>query len=98
MKQRVAVAATAVLALLMVPTLALADAPMPGKNLWDWVSQNIIGAFPVILAVVSLFYLIKRAFAQFIGFAVFAALVAVFVYSPGLVQAFGQRMGEVLLK
>ena len=58
----------------------------------------MLGAFPVILAAVALYYLVRRAFAAFIGFAVFGALVAVFVYSPDLVKTFGTGMGELLLK
>lgn len=83
--------------------MALADnhltgAPMPGRNLWDWLSANILGAFPVILAVVSLVYLVRRAFAAFMGFAVFASIVAVFVYAPDVIQTFGVSLGKLILR
>lgn len=74
------------------------DAPMPGANLWAWLSANVLGAFPVILAVISLYYLVRRAFTQFISFAIFALLVAVFVYSPDIIKAFGIRLGQTILK
>lgn len=96
-------AVLAALPVALVPALAVASShltgsPMPGRNLWDWLSANILGAFPVILAGVSLYYLVRRAFSAFMGFAIFACLVAIFVYAPDLVRGFGERMGALLLR
>lgn len=98
MKERIVRVGMALAVLLMWPSVAMAAAPMPGQNLTNRIQQNITGAFPVVLAVVSLFYLVKRAFAAFIGFAVFAVIVAVFVYAPDLIRTFGTNLGGELLK
>lgn len=101
--KKVHLAALAALTSIVWSTAALAnshlsDAPMPGKNLWDWITANVLGAFPVILACVSLYYLVRRAFAAFISFAVFAMSVAVFVYAPELVKDFGIALAQLLTR
>jgi hypothetical protein len=48
----------------------------------QWIGTNVTALFPPVLAVVSLYYLMRRAFTQFISFAVFAAVVSLFVYAP----------------
>lgn len=52
----------------------------PGERIGTWVYQNVTALFAPLLAAVSLYYLAKRQFTQFLSFAVFAVIVALFVY------------------
>lgn len=88
----------AMLALLLVslPAIALASShaglPNPGERLAEWLRANILPFFPLGLALASLWFLFRREFTGFIGFAVFAAVVAIFVYFPQSVVDFARAV------
>lgn len=80
-------------------TAAWAGSSNVGQNLSTWLTTNVTGLFPPILAVVSLVFLFKREFTRFLGFIVFALIVAVFVYSgETTVKTFAQDLARELLK
>ena len=85
MKQRFARVAALTTALLMPAATAMAaDAPVNvGERIGTWITDNVAALFIPILAVVSIYYLAKRQFTQFISFAVFAVLVSLFVFAGG---------------
>lgn len=53
----------------------------PGVRIGQWIQENVTALFPPLLALIAVYYLVKREFSQFIGFAVFATIVALFVYA-----------------
>lgn len=61
----------------------------PGKKLQETVGSEIGSLFFLIVIFVSLTLFWKRAFTAFIGFALFAMLVSVFIFRPELVQSLG---------
>ncbi|MDF2630930.1 MAG: hypothetical protein K0R39_4761 [Symbiobacteriaceae bacterium] len=83
MKQRIARLTAAVAALVMPAATAFAaDAPInPGERIGQWITSNVGALFIPILGVVSIYYLAKRQFTQFISFAVFAVIVSLFVFA-----------------
>jgi putative effector of murein hydrolase LrgA (UPF0299 family) len=84
MKQRI-VRLTALVAAMLMPAataMAAEAAPInPGERIGQWITSNVGALFIPILAVVSIYYLAKRQFTQFISFAVFAVLVSLFVFA-----------------
>jgi cell division protein FtsW (lipid II flippase) len=76
---------SAAVALLILGTAAVASAAgestiNPGVRIGEWIYSNVVALFAPILAVVSLYYLAKRQFTQFLSFAAFAVLVSLFVF------------------
>lgn len=63
----------------------------PGQKLQEAVSTEIKAIFflMIIFVTVTLFW--KRAFSAFIGFALFAMLVSVFIFNPQLVTSLGSN-------
>ncbi|WP_044641020.1 hypothetical protein [Risungbinella massiliensis] len=63
----------------------------PGQKLQEAVSTEIKAIFflLIVITTVTLFY--KKAFTAFIGFALFAMLVSVFIFNPQLVTNLGSN-------
>lgn len=85
MKQRF-VRLTALVAAMLMPAATAMAAPAaapinPGERIGQWITSNVGALFIPVLAVVSIYYLAKRQFTQFISFAVFAVLVSLFVFA-----------------
>jgi putative effector of murein hydrolase LrgA (UPF0299 family) len=53
----------------------------PGERIGQWLYDNVVALFVPVLAIISIYYLAKRQFTQFISFAVFAVLVSLFVFA-----------------
>jgi hypothetical protein len=73
--------------LLTTGSVALADvssgdggAINPGVRVGEWITNNVTALFAPLLAVTALYYLAKRQFTQFLSFAVFAMLAALFIF------------------
>jgi hypothetical protein len=89
MLRRIVRSAVASLALIsMTTTLALADPNTPtdpgvnpGVRIGDWIYRNVTALFAPLLAVVAIYYLAKRQFTQFLSFAVFAVIAALFIFA-----------------
>lgn len=61
----------------------------PGKKLQETLGSEIGALFFLAVIFISLTLFWKRAFTAFIGFALFAMLVSVFIFRPELVQSLG---------
>lgn len=61
----------------------------PGKKLQESLGEEIGSLFLLAVVAMSLFFFWKRQFTEFIGFALFAMLVGVFIFSPDLVRSLG---------
>lgn len=61
----------------------------PGKKLQEALGNEIGALFFLAVIFISLTLFWKRAFTAFIGFALFAMLVSVFIFRPELVQSLG---------
>lgn len=55
----------------------------PGVRIGAWLQRNVAALFAPILAIIALYYLVKRQFTQFLSFAVFAAIAALFIFGAG---------------
>lgn len=55
----------------------------PGVRIGEWVFNNVSALFAPLLAVMALYYLAKRQFTQFLSFAVFAVIAALFIFAGG---------------
>jgi hypothetical protein len=55
----------------------------PGVRIGQWIYENVTALFAPLLAVVALYYLAKRQFTQFLSFAVFAVIAALFIFAGG---------------
>lgn len=53
-----------------------------GQNLQTFFSQQILAVFLVVLAVMAVFFFIKKETGKFIGFLITAIVCAVFVVDP----------------
>ncbi|HEY3369126.1 MAG TPA: hypothetical protein VGK74_29070 [Symbiobacteriaceae bacterium] len=53
----------------------------PGVRIGEWVYNNVAALFAPLLAVMALYYLAKRQFTQFLSFAVFAVIAALFIFA-----------------
>lgn len=53
----------------------------PGVRIGEWVYRNVVALFAPLLAVMALYYLAKRQFTQFLSFAVFAVIAALFIFA-----------------
>lgn len=84
MKSLTKLAAASLFALALPAVTAFASsraAVNPGVRIGEWIYTNVTALFAPLLAVMALYYLAKRQFTQFLSFAVFAVLVALFVYA-----------------
>lgn len=61
----------------------------PGKKLQETLGGEIGALFFLAVIFISLTLFWKRAFTAFIGFALFAMLVSVFIFQPELVSSLG---------
>lgn len=61
----------------------------PGKKLQETLGGEIGSLFFLAVIFISLTLFWKRAFTAFLGFALFAMLVSVFIFQPELVQKLG---------
>jgi hypothetical protein len=61
----------------------------PGKKLQEYLGNEIGSLFFLAVIFISLTLFWKRAFTAFIGFALFAMLVSVFIFQPQLVSTLG---------
>jgi hypothetical protein len=64
-------------------------AETPAKKLQEALGSEIGSIFFLIVIFVSVTLFWKRAFTAFIGFALFAMLVSVFVFQPELIKSLG---------
>ncbi|SGO61215.1 Uncharacterised protein [Mycobacterium tuberculosis] len=71
--------------------LAIYLATGPGERLFEGGSKEIGSLFLLGVVAVATYLFIKRAFTIFLGFAAFAMLVAVFVFSPDLITGLGEK-------
>lgn len=78
----------AVIALLLTTSAALANPNSPtsggginpGVRIGEWIYNNVAALFAPLLAVMALYYLARRQFTQFLSFAVFAVIAALFIF------------------
>lgn len=63
-----------------------------GENIQTWFSTQIGALFLVIIGAVAIYFLVKREFSKFVGFAIFAMIVGVFVYTPDSVKDLGTNL------
>lgn len=63
-----------------------------GSNLQDWFSGEVGALFMVIIGAVAIFYLVKREFSKFAGFAIFAMIVSIFVFAPESIKKLGKSL------
>jgi hypothetical protein len=63
-----------------------------GENIQAWFSTQIGSLFMVIIGAVAIYFLVKREFSKFVGFAIFAMIVGVFVFTPDAVKNLGSRL------
>ncbi|WP_221568663.1 hypothetical protein [Alkalihalobacillus sp. TS-13] len=63
-----------------------------GENIQAWFSTQVGALFMVAIGAVALVYLFQRKFSMFISFAVFAMIVAVFIFAPESVKDLGTSM------
>lgn len=82
--------------------LAIFLADSPAVKLEKTLGSEIGSIFLLIIIFVSVTLFWKRAFTAFIGFALFAMFVSVFVFKPDLVRSLGENgfqwLFEALLK
>lgn len=75
----------ALLSLMLTVGTALADSHEsgvnPGERIGEWIYRNVTALFAPLLAVVAIYYLAKRQFTQFLSFAVFAVIAALFIFA-----------------
>ena len=67
-----------------------------GENIQAWFSTQIGALFLVIIGAVAIYFLVKREFSRFVGFAFFAMLVGVFVFNPDSVKNLGTRLWSTI--
>ncbi|MCA1041999.1 hypothetical protein LCM00_21095 [Bacillus infantis] len=67
-----------------------------GENIQEWFSTQIGALFLVIIGAVAIYFLVKREFSKFVGFAVFAMVVGVFVFTPDSVKDLGSKLWETV--
>lgn len=67
-----------------------------GENIQEWFSAQIGALFLVIIGAVAIYFLVKREFSRFVGFAIFAMVVGVFVFTPDSVKNLGSKLWETV--
>ncbi len=63
----------------------------PGDRILEGGSKEIGSLFLLGIAAVAVYLFMKRAFTAFLGFSVFAMIVAVFVFSPETITGLGEK-------
>lgn len=76
---------TAISTLILTTSTALAASSSsgidPGVRIGQWIYTNVAALFAPLIAAMALYYLAKRQMTQFLGFAAFAVVVALFVFA-----------------
>lgn len=72
---------------LLASDFLLADGP--GEKLLEEGGAEIGALFLLGVIALSVYFFVKRAFTAFIGFALFAMFVGVFVFNPELIKTLG---------
>ncbi|AIE61707.1 hypothetical protein [Bacillus methanolicus] len=67
-----------------------------GENIQNWFSTQIGALFMVIIGAVAIYFLIKREFSRFVGFAIFSMIVGVFVFTPDSVKNLGTKLWQTV--
>ncbi len=76
----------------MLPTaMVYLAADTPGERLLEGGGSELGKLFLLMVIGVSIFLFMKRAFTAFIGFALFAMVVSVFVFSPETITGMGEK-------
>ena len=60
-----------------------------GSNFQTLIQEQVGYLFLAILGAVAVYFLVKREFSKFIGFILFAMVVAVFVFAPDFIKDLG---------
>lgn len=63
-----------------------------GQNIQNWFSTQVGALFMVIIGAIAIYFLVKREFSRFVGFAIFAMIVGVFVFTPESVKTLGTKL------
>ena len=63
-----------------------------GENLHNWFSTEMGAVFMVVIGAIAIFFLVRREFSKFIGFAVFAMITGVFIFQPDSVVSLGSKL------
>jgi hypothetical protein len=69
-----------------------------GENIQHWFATQIGALFMVIIGAVSIYFLVKREFSRFVGFAIFAMIVGVFVFTPESVKDLGAKLWATVFR
>ena len=85
------------LLLLFAPD-ALAAGEDVGKNFGDLLQKYATQIYLGIVAIISLVFLVNRAYQQLIGFVIAALVVGMFVVTPELIQGFARDTANALIK
>ncbi|MDM5205410.1 MULTISPECIES: hypothetical protein [Cytobacillus] len=63
-----------------------------GENIQSWFSTQIGALFLVAIGAIAIYFLVKREFSRFVGFAIFAMVVGVFVFNPDTITNLGSNL------
>lgn len=67
-----------------------------GENFQSWFATQVGAVFLVVIGALAIYFLVKREFSRFVGFAIFAMIVGVFVFTPENVLSLGENLWSVL--
>ncbi|HYG59333.1 MAG TPA: hypothetical protein VD902_14820 [Symbiobacteriaceae bacterium] len=79
--RRIIILALFLVVILSGTALAAEAVVNPGVRIGNWIQTNVAALFAPLLAVVALYYLVRREFTRFLSFAVFAVLAALFIFA-----------------
>lgn len=89
-------ALVALTAVILVPVIAFAAAPEPGKAIGDWGMAQLKPLALLAFAAAALFLAVKRSFAQLIGLALFAGITGLFLFQGDWVMTKGQDLAKLI--
>ncbi|OWA33038.1 hypothetical protein CDO73_26185 [Saccharibacillus sp. O23] len=67
-----------------------------GEKIQESFSTQVGALFLVIIGAMAIYFLVKREFSRFVGFAVFALFVSVFVFVPDKIKDLGTKLWETI--
>jgi hypothetical protein len=67
-----------------------------GENFQSWFATQVGAVFLVAIGALAIFFLVRREFSRFVGFAIFAMIVGVFVFAPENVLRLGENLWAIL--